>query len=109
MAKILKYGIYKNLKLVIEYFEGNIYLYDIINLKTQQSKNKDYNRNYNVIADFRKAELKIAQTQYNNVTTQYNENCSIRDQTFIDFETKWNITKEDAKNLNYQDIINLNV
>lgn len=46
-------------KLIIEYYSGYIYLSDILKIKSNAGEHKDFSKDFNVLIDFRDAELKI--------------------------------------------------
>lgn len=50
-------------KLIIEYFSGKIELKDILELKSRESDQKEYNPNYNIIDDSRNVEFLIRKNE----------------------------------------------
>ena len=57
MANSLKYKIIADLKVIVEYYEGRIFLNDMIEFETREMKDKEYYPQLNMIADLRNAEL----------------------------------------------------
>ena len=55
MKKTLEFEILISKKIVVEYYCGDIYIDELINLKKDISKEKDYDPNFNIIMDFRDA------------------------------------------------------
>lgn len=57
MDTSLQYQILPEKKLILEYYSGNIYKNTIMYFKQEISKHVAYNMHYNIIHDFRDAEL----------------------------------------------------
>jgi hypothetical protein len=57
MGKCAKYKIITELKVIVEYFEGDIFLNDMIDFETREMNDKDYNPKFNMITDLRNVEL----------------------------------------------------
>jgi len=66
MACRLKYSVFPDLKVVIEYFDDVITLSDIIEHKKNIVIDKQYNLNYNSIIDFRNAQLLLNEDDLND-------------------------------------------
>ncbi|MBN1597507.1 MAG: hypothetical protein JW894_04395 [Bacteroidales bacterium] len=59
MDKILKYLIYEEHKLIIEFASGKIDLIDFIELKKSEISDPRYNPNYDFIVDIRNADIEV--------------------------------------------------
>lgn len=53
------YKIVTQLKIIIEYYEGELNLEPLIEFKKRQAADKNYSPHYDIIADLRKCDLKI--------------------------------------------------
>jgi len=62
MSKIIKYRILPNIKTVVEYYSGEIFVEDLFEIKKEISKQHDYSPNYNLIMDLRDTDLKMDQS-----------------------------------------------
>lgn len=62
MHNITNYFILKERKLIIEYYSGKIYLNDFLKIHEKKSKDKDFNVNFNLLIDFRNAEILLSET-----------------------------------------------
>jgi hypothetical protein len=59
MKKKGVYKIYKDRKLIVEYYSGDINIEDIVILKTALSLEQDFNSGYSIVLDFRECDLLI--------------------------------------------------
>ena len=59
MKNFINYLIVKEKKLIIEYYSGKIYLNDFIKIHDKKGNDKDFNINYNLLIDFRDAEIHL--------------------------------------------------
>jgi len=59
MKSYINYKIIKGLKLIVEYYSGPIYFDDFITIHDRKSNDKDFNLNYNLLIDFRDAEIHL--------------------------------------------------
>lgn len=62
------YEIFPALKLIVEYYAGDISLDLLIGTKKEISKNKNYNPNYNLIMDMRDSNFQYARESVNKFT-----------------------------------------
>lgn len=60
MKNYINYVILKEKKLIFEYYYGQIYLNDFIKIHESKSNEKDFNPNYNLLIDFRDAEIHLS-------------------------------------------------
>ncbi|MBU8893199.1 MAG: hypothetical protein KOO66_10500 [Bacteroidales bacterium] len=60
MKNYINYVILKDKKLIFEYYYGEIYLNDFIDIHERKSNDKDFNANYNLLIDFRDAEIHLS-------------------------------------------------
>jgi len=67
MESIHKYKIIQNMNLIIEYHAGKLCYDEIIKFKTIQSKDDNYNANYNFLVDIREAEIMLSEDQIINI------------------------------------------
>jgi len=75
MKSCAYYKIIPELKLVIEFFGGNITIEDVLNTKRQEIKD-NYDPNFNFIVDFREARNMLSEKElkeYINYVTQHQE------------------------------------
>jgi len=61
-------------KLIIEYFSGKINLNTILELKHKESRDTNYNRNYNIIDDSRNAEFLLNTSDITNYINHIRNN-----------------------------------
>jgi hypothetical protein len=62
MSHRIKYKIIPELKVAVEYYEGQISLNDIIEFELSEMENSEYRPTLNFVADFRNAELIAAES-----------------------------------------------
>lgn len=61
------YKILPETELILEYYKGNIYLSDIIEMKSKMVAEKNYNPNYKFIGDLRNADLMLSDEEIANI------------------------------------------
>jgi len=77
MIDKVKYRVLPDIKIIIEYFNGEITLNDIIENDKNIVIDKHYNLNYNSIIDFRDAQLMLSQDDIINYINFVNKNSEI--------------------------------
>lgn len=60
MKNYINYVILKEKKLIFEYYYGQINLNDFIKIHERKSNDRDFNPNYNLLIDFRDAEIRLS-------------------------------------------------
>lgn len=74
MDKFTSYKIFQEQELIIKYYSGKIFLKDIIDLTLKTIKDKKYNPQFNVIQDFREADVSLDKTEIPDLTNLIREN-----------------------------------
>lgn len=63
MKNYIDYIIVKEKKLIIEYYSGQIYINDFIKTHDEKSNDTDFNVNFNLLIDFRDAEIYLEEEE----------------------------------------------
>jgi len=74
MKTYIHYKILPELNLILEYYGGKINLNDVINHKSLEIRDIDYNENYHFISDMRDAEFNIISQDFNEYLNFLNKN-----------------------------------
>ena len=74
MKNYINYHIIKEKKLIVEYYSGSIYLNDFIEIHDRKSNDKDFNKNYNLIIDFRDAEIHLNEKEVLELVSYHKNN-----------------------------------
>ena len=74
MKNYINYHIIKEKKLIVEYYSGSIYLNDFIEIHDRKSNDKDFNKNYNLIIDFRDAEIHLNEKEVLELVSYHKDN-----------------------------------
>ncbi len=86
MTKKLNYLILPDKSLIIEYYNGQFHVDELIEFKIKVSNDKDYNPNFNIIHDFRELEflLKIEEvSKYVDLISKDNKYIGSRKSTML--------------------------
>lgn len=63
MKNYIDFLIVKELKLIIEYYAGDIYLEDFIRTHDKKGNHSDFNANFNLMVDFRDSTIHLTQPE----------------------------------------------
>jgi len=74
MKTYIHYKILPELNLILEYYGGKITLNDVINHKSLEIRDIDYNENYHFISDMRDTEFNIDSQDFNEYLKFLNRN-----------------------------------
>lgn len=77
MQNYTNYIIVKEKKLIIEYYSGHIYLGDFINAHDKKGNDKDFNVNYNLLIDFRDAEIHLDNHEVSELSNYHKNNSKL--------------------------------
>lgn len=73
----MNFIIVKEKKLIIEYYSGHIYLGDFIKAHDNKSNDKDFNVNFNLLIDFRDAEIHLDKKDVSELADYHKNNTKL--------------------------------
>ena len=88
MSNYINYIIVKEKRLIIEYYSGKIHLNDFIEIHDRKSKDKDFNLNYNLLIDFRDAEILLSKEEVLELISYHKKNKKLFGSRFAAHITK---------------------